>query len=386
MAVKGNDPAGQISTPTPAPDPAPVPVSVPAGVSPQSPALAPTPAAVSPQSPSPAPTPAAVSGPAGAPLAPLAEKEIVLADRIKALEGEVLSLRSQLTTLYQQLGQLRLRPPLSTFRLPREILLCGERVPVEDRNVWENLDREFLLALDNEVQVVLWMKRARRYFPYIEGQLREAGLPDDLKYLAIVESSLRPTAVSSAGAAGLWQFIPSTSERFRMRKGKGLDERLDVMKATDGALAYLRSLYEEFRTWSLAMAAYNCGENRVRKEVELQGVRNYYFLDLPAETERYVYKIAVAKTILSDPERYGFLPDEIEVYSPLNGDRVTFDLAQPLPFTEAAAALDLTYKEIREMNPHFSEESIPAGTHVINLPKGKSERFRTFLASRKNGR
>ena len=132
------------------------------------------------------------------------------------------------------------RPSLTTYKLPKEVSLCGERFPLEDRNVWENLDREFLLALSNEAQVLLWMKRARRYFPSIEKRLKEMGLPDDLKYVTITESSLRPEAVSSSGAAGIWQFIPSTGERYGMRKNRSIDERFDFFKATEG-----RSLLSE---------------------------------------------------------------------------------------------------------------------------------------------
>ena len=113
---------------------------------------------------------------------------------------------------------LQARPPVTFFKLPPEVFLCGERIPIEDRRVWENLDREFLLAVNSEAQVLLWMKRARRYFPMIEKRLKEMGLPDDLKYVTITESSLRPSAVSSSGAAGIWQFIPSTGEKYRDAK------------------------------------------------------------------------------------------------------------------------------------------------------------------------
>jgi membrane-bound lytic murein transglycosylase D len=129
------------------------------------------------------------------------------------------------------------------------------------------------------------------------------------------------------------------------------------------------------------MAAYNAGENRVRKEIVSQRTRNYFYLDLPLETERYVYKIAVAKIILSDPGRYGFYQDERELYDPLQVDRVQIELPMPLSIVDVAAAMGLYYKEIREMNPHFSGESIPAGVHFLNLPLGTSERFWAFFSN-----
>jgi len=296
------------------------------------------------------------------------------------LRSEVGKLREELAVLSHQLRILQARPPVTFYKLPPEVFLCGEKVPIEDRKVWENLDREFLLAINSEAQVILWMKRARRYFPTIEKRLREMGLPDDLKYVTITESSLRPSAVSSSGAAGLWQFIPSTGERYGMRKNKGFDERFDFVKATEGALGYLKNLYGEFNSWALAMAAYNAGENRIRKEIELQKVGNYYYLYLPAETERYVYKITVAKIILSNPERYGFRLEEKERYDPLRLERIQVELTQPLSLVEVARAVGSFYKEVKEMNPHLSEENIPPGLHFLNLPPGTSGRFREFYS------
>ena len=304
-----------------------------------------------------------------------------LVEKMKELKESISVLRSEVTNLGHRLGRLQTRPSITTYKLPKEVSLCGERFPLEDRDIWENLDREFLLALSNEAHVLLWMKRARRYFPTIEKKLKEMGLPDDLKYVTITESALRPEAVSSSGAGGIWQFIPSTGERYGMRKNRSIDERFDFFKATDGALSYLRSLYDEFNSWLLAMAAYNAGENRVRKEIDLQKTRNYFYLGLPLETERYVYKIAVAKIILSDPERYGYILDEKELYSPLDVERIQIELIQPLSIMDVARAVGCFYKEIKEMNPHFFDEAIPPGIHFVNLPAGTSEKFWTFFSA-----
>jgi hypothetical protein len=309
------------------------------------------------------------------------EKYDALLEKLKELEQSISVLRSEVTNLGYRLNHIQIRPSLTTYKLPEEVFLCEERFPLEDRNVWENLDREFLLALSNEAQVLLWMKRARRYFPFIEKRLKEIGLPDDLKYVTITESSLRPGAVSTSGAGGIWQFIPSTGEKYGMKRNRSIDERFDFFKATEGALSYLRSLYEEFKSWTLSMAAYNAGENRVRKEIDLQKTRNYFYLDLPMETERYVYKIAVAKIILSDPGRYGYTLEEKEFYNPLQVERVQIELTQPLPLMEVAQAIGFFYKEIKEMNPHLFEETIPPGIHFLNLPPGTSEKFWAFFSA-----
>ena len=124
------------------------------------------------------------------------EQYDALSEKLKALEQTISALRSEVTRLRYRLDNTQTRPSITTYKLPQEVTLCGERFPLEDRNVWENLDREFLLALSHEAQVLLWMKRARRYFPWIEKRLKEMGLPDDLKYVTITESSLRPEAVA----------------------------------------------------------------------------------------------------------------------------------------------------------------------------------------------
>lgn len=302
-----------------------------------------------------------------------------LTERIKKLEESISKLRSEIVFLEKHLSHIQSRPPLFSYKLPKDVTLCGERIPLEDRTVWENLDREFLVSMDNHAQILLWMKRARRYFPHVEKRLKEMSLPDDLKYVTITESSLRPHVVSSSGAAGIWQFIPSTGEKYGMRRSKTLDERFDFFKATEGALAYLKSLYEEFGSWAMAMAAYNAGENRVRREIDFQKTRNYFYLELPMETKRYVYKIAVAKIILSDPKTYGFHLEERDLYNPLQSERVQIELKQPLPLIEVAKAIGRYYKEIKEMNLHLPDEAVPAGTQFLNLPSGTSERFWNYF-------
>ena len=307
------------------------------------------------------------------------QKDDGLTEQLRTLEKSVSVLTSKVKELQHQLNRLQVRPPITVYKLPEVVSICGENVPLEEKKVWEVLDHEFLSALGSEVQVLLWMKRARRYFPYIEKKLSEMNLPDDLKYLAVAESGLRPYAVSSARAAGVWQFIPSTGEKYGMRGTRDIDDRFDVFKATEGALTYLKTLYEEFRSWPLAMAAYNAGETRIRKEVALQKTSDYFHLDLPLETERYVYRIAVAKIILLDPKKYGFSLDEKDFYDVLQYDRVQVELPMPLPIIDVASAIGVYYKDIKEMNLHLTGEAIPSGVQALSLPPGSSERFWTFF-------
>jgi hypothetical protein len=217
------------------------------------------------------------------------------------------------------------------------------------------------------------MKRGGRYFPLIEEQLRTRGLPADLKFVAIVESSLRPEAKSHAGAVGLWQFIAATGSRFQLGISQWVDERQDPVKSTEAALGYLQHLYGLFGDWFLALAAYNAGEDRVRKEMSRQGVSAFFDLVLPAETERYVFRVAVAKVILSDPARYGFHLEPGELYEPAPVERVRVSAERDLDLIGLAQRMGITYRTLRTLNPQIRDAVLPRGTHELCVPVGKGE-------------
>jgi membrane-bound lytic murein transglycosylase D len=168
---------------------------------------------------------------------------------------------------------------------PARIDFCGEPVPLERQEVLERFDREFTLVVYNDAQVYWWLKHKERYFPWIEERLRRLNLPDDLKYVAIAEIE------------------PPLNAR---EKRKSVDMRHDFELSPDSAFQYLGDLYRNFRSWSLAIAAYNCGEKRVMDQFRVQGERDFYQIMLPEETERYVFRILAIKAVLSDPKRYGY--------------------------------------------------------------------------------
>lgn len=259
--------------------------------------------------------------------------------------------------------------PYYTF--PSSQTLCGETVPLGERWIWERMDREFTLNVNDRGQIYLWLKRSQRYFPFIEARLKEKGLPDDLKYLMVAESSILSRAVSNKGAAGFWQFMEKTGKRFNLQKKSHIDERYDLAKATEAAMAYLKLLYDLFGKWTLAMAAYNCGEERVREEISQQGENDYFRLALPQETERYIFRILSAKLILGDPQSYGFNLPENEGYPPLEYDQVTLQLSQTLPLRDLAKACGSYFKELKELNPELQGYVLPAGSHTLKIPPGK---------------
>lgn len=257
------------------------------------------------------------------------------------------------------------------YTFPHSLSLCGEPVPLSDRKIWERMDREFTINVYDRAQVFLWLKRSKRYFPYIEARLKEKGMPDDLKYLLVAESALRPQALSNKGAAGFWQFIEKTGKRFSLQKKPWIDERLDLIKSTDAAINYLKILYDQFGKWALAMAAYNCGEERVKEEITLQGENDYYRMALPQETERYIFRILTAKVLLSDPKKYGFELPEKEGYLPIEYDQVLVQLPHPVPLRDIAKACGSYFKELKELNPEIQGYNLPAGVHQLKIPVGK---------------
>lgn len=272
-------------------------------------------------------------------------------------------------------------PPQFLPSAPDKLELAGEKVPLDQPFVAEQLDREFIISVHDQAQVVMWLKRGRRYFPYISQELKKAGLPDDLKYLAVAESSLLHRVRSYAGAVGLWQFIPETGKRYGLRENRWFDDRRNPEKATAAAIAYLRDLKEEFGSWALAMAAYNCGEQRVRREIAEQGVKDYYNLYLPRETMRYVFRIMAAKIILSDPAKYGYVLPKEELYAPLPADHVTLKLSRDLHLRILAQASNTTVRHLMEMNPELRSYWLPRGEVSLKVPKGEGDKVKGRLAT-----
>ena len=267
------------------------------------------------------------------------------------------------------------RLPLTSYPLPKEMDLCGEKVPLEDSSIRERMEREFFIVLGDEAQIILWLKRTGKYFPELENILKEKGMPQDLKYVLVAESGLLTQSFSSKGACGQWQFIQPTGERYGLKKQEGIDERFSFTKSTEAALAYLKDLYNMFGNWTLAIAAYNCGEERIRKEIEEQRINNFYYLSLPQETERYIFRILAIKTILASPEAYGFKMKKEDYYAPHDFDEVRVVLPEPVHLRIIAEAANTYYRKIRELNPEFKGYYLPQGEYTIRIPKGSGEKF-----------
>ena len=271
--------------------------------------------------------------------------------------------------------------PAGVGTLPDTLTLCGERIPLEDRRVWEMLDREFQITLWDRAQVIMYLKRAERYFDFISNKLAAADMPDDLKYLAVAESALITYSRSNKGARGPWQFMVLAARSNGLRRNGAIDERLNFERSTEAALRNLKRLHAKFGSWSLAMAAYNGGETRLRKAIQEQKTNDYFRLNLPVETERYLFRIAAIKIILENPEKYGYLLAPEELYRPVRADAVRLQLLKALDLLQLAAAVGTDFKDIKERNPQFLRDYIPPGEHTLFVPAGSGMKAVAYLES-----
>ena len=205
---------------------------------------------------------------------------------------------------------------LKVFALksPNNLDFCGEKVPINFSDIKERLDRELLVNTYWQSNMMLLIKRANKWFPKIEAILNEEGVPDDFKYLAVIESGLE-NARSPRGAKGFWQLMPSTAKQFGLEVNSNVDERYHIEKSTRVACKYLKKAKSKFGSWTLAAASFNRGIYGIEKELIRQKVKNYYDLLLNNETSRYVFRILAVKDILSNPTSYGYVFEKSDLYN-----------------------------------------------------------------------
>jgi len=266
-------------------------------------------------------------------------------------------------------------------RIDGSLKFCGEAVRLDKNNARERMEKEMLLTLWDRPQVVLWLKRSRRYFPVIEDKLKSNGMPEDLKYISLVESALRPHVGSPRGAVGFWQFTPSTGKKYGLQIDSEKDERRNIHKSTDAAIAYLKELYETFGSWTLAAAAYNMGEHGLQAEIMVQKSENFYDLYLPLETQRYVFRIVSAKCIMTRPETYGFHFSRKDLYPPSASESAAVECFDETPIALVARAAGTQFKVIKDLNPELRGHYLYAGRHLINLPEGSAKGFQSRLSA-----
>ncbi|MBE9577464.1 lytic transglycosylase domain-containing protein [Flavobacterium proteolyticum] len=232
----------------------------------------------------------------------------------------------------------------------------GEEVPTFMADVQERLDKEMITNMNYHTNTTLVIKRANKVFPIIEPILAKYGVPDDFKYLAVIESSL-VNAVSPAGARGVWQFMPATAKEKGMEVSDEVDERYHLEKSTEAACKYLLGAKEKFGSWTLAAASYNGGMNGIFKKMEEQQVDNYYDLLLTEETSRYVFRILALKEIMKNSDKYGFSIPKEALYYTIPTKKIVID-SSITDLAKFAKTQGVNYKILKIHNPWLRDKKL----------------------------
>ncbi|MDA3910442.1 MAG: lytic transglycosylase domain-containing protein [Bacteroidales bacterium] len=254
--------------------------------------------------------------------------------------------------------------------IPKTLELAGETVPTHLFDVYEAVDNEFVVNSYWHSSTIQTLKRAARFFPVIEPILESHGVPDDFKYLCVIESNLR-NVTSPAGAKGFWQFMESTGKEYGLEINSYVDERFHLEKSTHAACEYLKKSYEKFGSWTLAAASYNMGSGGLGRRIKEQKVDNYYDLLLNSETARYVYRIIAMKYMMPEHEAYGFIIEDKFKYQPLETEIIEVDTAIN-SLVDFAFEHGTNYKTLKTLNPWLTNKYLinkSGKVYEITIPK-----------------
>lgn len=259
---------------------------------------------------------------------------------------------------------------VALFDLPAELSFAGEPVPLAKGDVLERLERELYVNAYWESNLILLFKRSKKYLPEIERLLKEQGVPDDFKYLAIAESGLL-NATSSAGAKGYWQILDATGEEYGLEITESVDERYDLEKSTLAAAAYLKKAHQRFGDWTAVAASYNMGQAGFSRRQEEQFHSNYYDLYLNEETSRYLFRILAFKLLFENPEAFGYHFQEEDFYTQPQFTQI--EVNQDLPdLAQWATEKGSSYKFLKLYNPWLRDQSLKVKkgkSYILRLPK-----------------
>lgn len=265
--------------------------------------------------------------------------------------------------------------PVLSPVIPSSIVFADSTVSLDDPMMWERFDRELTSMVYTHGNTLLSLKRANKLFPRIMPILKKEGVPEDLIYLAVIESTLNPRAVSGAKAAGLWQFMPATAREFGLEVNDYVDERFDVEKSTRAACRYLKNAYSRYGKWESVAASYNGGMGRVSSELAAQHADTAYNLYLPEETMRYIFRLLAAKTIMENPAEYGYRLSASDLYQP--PVYVEYEVSGPVAdWRDWAREHNTDYLTLREHNPWIRAKSLPnpdGRKYTVRIPDKASQ-------------
>jgi membrane-bound lytic murein transglycosylase D len=256
-----------------------------------------------------------------------------------------------------------------SFRLPDSVTFAGERMPLENIDTRESLEREILTSAYRHSSTILIIKRANRYLPVIERILKKNNIPDDFKFLVAAESEYS-NMVSPAGATGFWQIMPETGKEEGLEINTVVDERYDVEKSTQFACDYFQKSYDKFENWTLAAASYDGGRAAIDEQIDIQHQHNYYDLLLSEETARYIFRVAAYKLIITDPEKYGYRIELSELYPEFKFFEVKVDSAVT-DFSAFAGKFGTNYKMLKLLNPWLRKPYLtpkPNKEYLLKIP------------------
>ena len=242
------------------------------------------------------------------------------------------------------------------LKIPTSIHFSGEEVPIDQPDIRERLDKEMLVNTYWQSNMMLLIKRANKYFPTIEKILEEEGVHDDFKYLAVIESALENVR-SPKGAKGFWQLMPGTAKEYGLEVNDNVDERYHLEKSTRIACVYLKKAKERLGSWTLAAASYNRGMYGTDRLLDKQLAESYYDLLLNSETSRYVFRIIAVKEIMSNPQQYGFIFEESDLYLPIPERKIGLDTAIT-NLAQFAKEQNINYKVLKIHNPWLIENHL----------------------------
>ena len=252
---------------------------------------------------------------------------------------------------------------------PNLMNFAGEIVPTSSSEIWERLDNELLRNIYYQSNTLLYFKKANKYFPIIEPILEKYNIPNDFKYLAIIESGLE-NVISPSGAAGFWQIMKPTAKDYGLEVNSNIDERYNLEMATIAACQYLSEAYTQFGSWTAAAASYNMGRNGLSKRMKEQNVSNYYSLYLNSETSRYVFRILAIKEIMKNPREYGYVFRKTDLYSFEEFSSIEID-STVNNLSDFAKSLNINYKLLKYFNPWMRTNSLPNKSrkkYIVKIP------------------
>lgn len=296
--------------------------------------------------------------------------------KTKTILATVIALSTAITAMGAQRKQAArtLATPATVVSpvVPSSMTFCGQKTDLDRADIFERFDRELTSVAYTHGNTLLTIKRANKYFPVMAPILTKHGVPQDLLYLACVESYLSNRAVSPAKAAGVWQFLASTAKDYGLEVNDEVDERFNLEKATDAACRYLKNAYNQYGDWPTAMASYNGGRGRITSELSKQMVDNAYDLYLTEETQRYVYRIMAMKAVMENPRVFGYeITDAAQLYQPVDVDIIEVsDGVDSWP--QWARDHGITYSQLREENPWIRAQKLTNAskkTYRVRVPK-----------------